>query len=711
MSRPRSLRASALLVGAVLALGPGCSGLSGPGAGASAAPSPGPSAAPSGPVAPASAPQPTVPLDTDVPSSRRAYDAFVADDVVPFDLPSTAVLRASPKKVFANWVTALPLSLDNLAPDRDYYATEYLEPTGEGGKHAAYGGYLRDRPLGRAPLPGHWRLADLRTEVRQAVSAGIDGFTMVIYQLPGDPESRAVAQWNTARMMMRAAASVDPGFKIIPMPDMSALTSVTPDQLARAMSYLARFPSIYRTADGRALYSPFYAERQDVAWWSNWLDTMARTYGTRTALWPTFLNETANQEAFAPIVEGIAGWGARDALGNPTDWSPMSPKDRIRRTHELGEPFMTPVSVQDARPRSANWVEARNLETLRNTWDIALDGDADWVQLLTWNDLPESSGILPSLHHGWSLMDLMAYYTTWFKTGTAPTINQDAVYLTHRKHFAEDRPTFAQSTFAVNIGQTPTRDAAEAQLFLTAPATVTVRSGSSTTSCDAPAGVSTCLVPLGVGTVSAEVVRDGALASRITSPWAVTRTPYVQDLQYVGVSSLREGRTPVRSRTVSLAPAADAYVAQAAPRRNFGRSSQLVARGRPGSTALLRFRLPQAPAGTTLQSVRLVVRTSSAPSAGSAAAAAVRLAGHRWTERGVTWRTRPAASGAVVGRIPPRTAPGRRYVAPLSGRAVSRSLGGPLGLTITTPGRDDLRLWAAGPGRPGVQPRLVLTFA
>ena len=108
---------------------------------------------------------------------------------LPFDMPSKATLRKSRHKVFANWVSSLPISLDNKNPASDYYKVNYLSPRGEHGKHAAYGGYLRDRPLGRKPLKtSSWRLADMKTEVRQAISEGIDGFTVVIYSLPSQDQ-------------------------------------------------------------------------------------------------------------------------------------------------------------------------------------------------------------------------------------------------------------------------------------------------------------------------------------------------------------------------------------------------------------------------------------------------------------------------------------------------------------------------------------------
>lgn len=81
-----------------------------------------------------------------------APPVFAADaPPFPFDPPPLAVLRRSPRKVFAHYFTQFPISLDNADPARDYYATQYLRPEGEGGAHRGNGGFLRACPLPRPP--------------------------------------------------------------------------------------------------------------------------------------------------------------------------------------------------------------------------------------------------------------------------------------------------------------------------------------------------------------------------------------------------------------------------------------------------------------------------------------------------------------------------------------------------------------------------------
>lgn len=44
--------------------------------------------------------------------------------------------------------------------------------------------------------------------------------------------------------------------------------------------------------------------------------------------------------------------------------------------------------------------EANNSENLRLTWQQAIDGGADWGQLVTWNDYAEGTQFAPSVHSG-----------------------------------------------------------------------------------------------------------------------------------------------------------------------------------------------------------------------------------------------------------------------------------------------------------------------
>jgi hypothetical protein len=196
--------------------------------------------------------------------------------------------------------------------------------------------------------------------------------------------------------------------------------------------------------------------------------------------------------------------------------------------------------VQDSRPNQGNYFEASNTETLRATWAAATTGGAEWVQIPTWNDYSENTSIAPSANHGWSFLDVSAYYMTNWKLGLNLPVVRDGMYLTHRAHPAAATPTFAETKLmTLRTGTTAARDTVEVLAFFKAATTVTVRVGAATYTWQAPAGVSAMTWPLGTGTVSATAARSGVTVASVTSPKAVTSTPYVQDLEYFASSSLR----------------------------------------------------------------------------------------------------------------------------------------------------------------------------
>src|ERR1700738_4159 len=125
-----------------------------------------------------------------------------AANALPFDLPTQAALKASPKKVFAVYTPVFPISLDNLDSGVDYYTEQYLNPNGENSNYAPEGAILRERPLPRAVDPSpEWALNDMKTEVGRATSAGIDGFNYDMLATDG-------VVWNRLVLLLRAAPLV-----------------------------------------------------------------------------------------------------------------------------------------------------------------------------------------------------------------------------------------------------------------------------------------------------------------------------------------------------------------------------------------------------------------------------------------------------------------------------------------------------------------------
>lgn len=451
----------------------------------------------------------------------------------------TGPLGPQPRMVFAHYFPPYPISIDNLDPESDYYTTQYLNPDGEKGAHAVYGGLLRDRPLPRSRRHDpDWRQLDLAEEIRQASSAGIDGFSVDI--LTTHDSKNPIATVPSA--LLQAAENTNPLFKIMLMPDMDGdLGKLTPGQLASQISLLASSAAAFRLTDGRLVVAPFRAENRPVPWWRDFISAMKSQYGIDVALLPVFLDSSAaNIAEFSPIAFGMSDWGSKNPAFNPVEGHRL---DVIRTVNDLDQLWMQPVSMQDYRPLDQIYDEAENTTNLRNTWNIAIDGKARWVQIVTWNDYSENTGIAPSVRHRTALLDICSYYIAYFKSGLPPPIAEDRVFLTHRTQLIGATPSRQVGLATIREGSTPGRDAVEALSFLTSPATVTVSVGPSKTVCNAPAGVSSCVAPIGeLGphglTVSAEASRDEKPVVTVVSRYKIVADPVVQDLSY----TVSEGR-------------------------------------------------------------------------------------------------------------------------------------------------------------------------
>jgi hypothetical protein len=231
----------------------------------------------------------------------------------------------------------------------------------------------------------------------------------------------------------------------------------------------------------------------------------------------------------------MSAWGGRNPAFNPVTGFPLAAIERVRSFNQL---WMQPVSMQDYRPVQKIYDEAENTTNLRNTWQIAINGDADWVQLITWNDFGEGTAFAPSVQHGTALLELNALYVAIYKTGIAPPAAYDRVFVTHRTQ------SVGVSTFprqralaALRDGSVPARDTVEALTILTGPAQVTVQVGDQTTVCDAEIGVSVCEAAIGAldnpeVEVNVRVSRGDQSVLELTSPHRILSAPSVQDLTY-----------------------------------------------------------------------------------------------------------------------------------------------------------------------------------
>jgi glycosyl hydrolase family 71 len=427
----------------------------------------------------------------------------VTDACLPFSMPDAGALFGTSKKVFAHYFYPFPLSVGNKSASDDYYNVHYLNKDGERGKWTAMGGYLRQRPL---PVgvnsDRNWQLSNMQQEVRMAIARGITGFAIDVLS------PKEVTGGDThLQLLLSAAQSVDPRFKIIVMPDISALKSDA-DTVVKVIAAVAPSPAAYRLDDGRLVVSAFNAGANSADWWAGVLAQL-KARGISVAFVPTFLGWKSQAAAFAPISYGYGDWGtatvkAAAAMQGDPDLAHKS----------YGKIYMMPIDPQQYRPKGSIYWEAGNSATFRTGWMSAINGNADWVQLVTWSDFSESSQIEPYTDAtlrtdiGTGFYNLNAFYASWFLSGKQPTISHDVLYYFYRREFS-NAASAAQSAPNKIVNSAP-EDNIELLAFLTAPGELKITIGGHSFTQSAPAGITSFKVPSAPGTPAFSLSRGGA---------------------------------------------------------------------------------------------------------------------------------------------------------------------------------------------------------
>jgi hypothetical protein len=436
------------------------------------------------------------------PASTLVTSSNNGDACLPLTMPSANTLFSSTKKVFAHYFYPFPLSIDNLAPAVDYYNTQYLSKDGESGKWRTVGGYLRQRPLGTTPsLLPNWQQLNMEAEIREAIARGITGFTYDSMSVADATESTSPLQ-----MLLAAAQAVDSRFKIVVMPDLTALGSDSA-AVVQIITAVANSPAAYRLSDGSLVVSAFDAGLNSAAWWQSVLNTLSAK-DIKVAFVPTFLGWGGYAAAFAPISYGFGDWGTATA---PAAAAMQSAPATVHSTYS--KIFMMPVGPQQFRPKDFLYWEAGNSGAFRNAWGSAIQGDADWVQLVTWSDFSESSEVQPytdatlNTSIGTGYYDLNGYYAAWFLTGKQPTITHDVLYYFYRRESTTAAAPAQKKMDTTNT--TPASDNIELLAFLTAPGEISITIGGKTYTQSAGAGVTSFTIPSQPGVPQFALSRDG----------------------------------------------------------------------------------------------------------------------------------------------------------------------------------------------------------
>ncbi|GAM24845.1 hypothetical protein SAMD00019534_080200 [Acytostelium subglobosum LB1] len=454
----------------------------------------------------------------------------------PFSDAGTTALRGQTKKVFAHYFSQFPIAIDNVDSSNDYYTRNFLNPLGENKAHFNCGGFFRQRPLPRPVRPeSNWADLDMRLEVTRAIALGLDGFTYDMLSL-----TSTSVYWTRLLAIMKAAIYVDPAFKIVLMPDMNAgWASSNASNLIPAIVTLVNSPdnaALYRDASGNLVISAYRANNQSPAWWANLVSTLKTGYNISVVLWPVFPSITSSLiSSYGASSVGMSNWDG-NCVKNAASFV-----NAANNLHTAGEKYMSPVMSQNHRPKEFHYWEARNSEAMRAHFMAAINGNAEWIQIITWNDYSEGTEISPSSGTQYSYYDVAAYYLRWYKLGTPPAIYRDAIYYFHRNSLTTqkpDIPAHQTQNFSL-VPCDPAVDRVEVLAFLTAPANITITQGGNKVNKYVPAGVQSVTANLIPGSTPVfKVTRNGATIINLTSTITVATTIQIQDLLYRGGGSI-----------------------------------------------------------------------------------------------------------------------------------------------------------------------------
>jgi hypothetical protein len=453
-------------------------------------------------------------------------------------MPSTDALFNSPKRVFAHYFYPFPVSIDNAAPANDYYNTQYLSISGESDKWEKQGGYLRQRPLGATPsTSANWQQLNMESEVRAAMARGITGFTFDSMSATDATDSS-----SALHLMLAAANAVDSRFKIVVMPDLTVLGNDT-NSVVQIIASAAASPAAYKLSNGQLVVSAFDAAMNPASWWQSVFNNL-NSQGIQVAFVPTFLAWPTPPNAFAAFSYGFGDWGTATIEGAE------SMQDSAATIHKTyGKIFMMPVDPQQFRPKDFIYWEAGNSNAFRDAWTSSIQGDADWVQLVTWNDFSESGEIAPytdaTLQRtiGTGYYDLNGYYAAWFLTGQQPQITHDVLYYFYRREATTAAAPKQSQKDGIATG-TAENDI-ELLAFLTSPGVLKITIGANTFTQNAAAGIVSFKVPSQAGTPVFTLSRNGTEVFSLTGGiqiYGSSGLPTgVQDLTYWSGSASKSG--------------------------------------------------------------------------------------------------------------------------------------------------------------------------
>jgi len=391
-----------------------------------------------------------------------------------------------------------------------------------------------------------------------AQSAGIDAFALNI----------GSDSWTLNRVQLAYSAAQTIGFKCFISFDMTIINSAS--QIITTVSSVSGLPAQYKY-NGRVFVSTFggagvnMGYSSDVAAW-NYINSSLVSQNIDIFFVPNFEVWVGTMFETYPSINGAFSWAAwPDPMSVASELTTIDDDYYMEYCNDDNKVYLAPVS-----PWFYTHLSYKNyLYHCDSLWydrwqQLIFDIRPPMIEIITWNDWGESSYIgpidpdsadLPSgspayvdgfPHISW--LNTLPYFISYYKTGVAPTVNQDVVVYWYRPFLkasvASNDPYGPPSVLFQNTSvspYTPAQTVADYVFVLTilvSPGTVQVTSGSSTVSQSVPAGANLFSTALNTGYQTITLLRNSnqvcsslGAVSVGTSPVAYNYNAYVSGCQ------------------------------------------------------------------------------------------------------------------------------------------------------------------------------------
>ncbi|RZN05367.1 hypothetical protein CWO91_30295 [Bradyrhizobium genosp. SA-3] len=248
----------------------------------------------------------------------------------------------------------------------------------------------------------------------------------------------------------------------------------------------------------------------------------------------------------APDIDGFFSFGA----GGPYNEMARSIREISPLMHKNGKLFMAGIApFYRGLGNNFRVFESNGFEGMQKRWLAAIEADADWVELVTWNDWSEATYLKPFgrpqesiwKHPAWrslpdhgAFLQASRFYLDWFKTGAPPPIQRDRIFYFYQLHprSAEGTRDFSSLDRGRPKFWEQLTDQFHLATFLTSPAHLSVRIGDHSHSLNLPAGAQLVSVPMSLGRVVLRVERGDKLLGEAELPFPIRSDAGTENFNY-----------------------------------------------------------------------------------------------------------------------------------------------------------------------------------